>query len=119
MTCRAAAQDMRNYRGQIFRRFRTPGGFACSRVSGGQFGGPAGRPVALLARRERVPFRVPRLARARTIVGLGGSLAKLSRGRAALEVALAAAADAGAEPHLLDLRELDLSMYDPALELTP
>jgi len=54
-----------------------------------------------------------------TIVGLGGSLAKISRSRAALEVALAAAADAGAEPHLLDLRELDLSMYDPALELTP
>ena len=39
MTCRAAAQDMRNYRGQIFRRFRTAGGFVCSRVSGGQFGG--------------------------------------------------------------------------------
>jgi len=39
MTCRAAAQDMRNYRGQIFRRFRTPAGFVCMRVSGGQFGG--------------------------------------------------------------------------------
>jgi hypothetical protein len=39
MTCRAAAQDMRNYRGQIFRRFRTPGRFVCTRVSGGQFGG--------------------------------------------------------------------------------
>jgi hypothetical protein len=39
MSCRAAAQDMRNYRGQISRRFRTPGGFLCSRVSGGQFGG--------------------------------------------------------------------------------
>ena len=39
MRCRAAAQDMRRYRGQIFRRFRTPGGFVCTRVSGGQFGG--------------------------------------------------------------------------------
>jgi hypothetical protein len=39
MTCNAAAQDMRRYRGQISRRFRTPGGFACARVSGGQFGG--------------------------------------------------------------------------------
>jgi hypothetical protein len=39
MTCRAAAQDMRRYRGQISRRFRTPGGFVCSRVSGGQFAG--------------------------------------------------------------------------------
>jgi hypothetical protein len=39
MTCLAAAQDMRSYRGQIFRRFRTPGRFLCTRVSGGQFGG--------------------------------------------------------------------------------
>ena len=48
-----------------------------------------------------------------TIVGLGGSLAKTSRSRAALRVALAGAADAGAETELLDLRELDLPMYDP------
>ena len=39
MTCRAAVVEMRRYRGQIFRRFRTSGGFTCSRVSGGQFGG--------------------------------------------------------------------------------
>ena len=39
MTCRAAVLEMRRYRGQIFRRFRTPAGFTCSRVSGGQFGG--------------------------------------------------------------------------------
>jgi hypothetical protein len=39
MSCRAAVLDMRRYRGQIFRRFRTPGGFVCTRVSGGQFGG--------------------------------------------------------------------------------
>ena len=48
-----------------------------------------------------------------TIVGLGGSLAAVSRSRAALEVALAGAASAGAETTLLDLRELDLPMYDP------
>jgi FMN reductase len=53
------------------------------------------------------------------IVGLGGSLAKTSRSRAALSVALAGAADAGAETTLLDLRELDLPMYNPELELTP
>ena len=39
MTCRAAVVEMRRYRGQIFRRFRTPGRFTCSRVSGGNFGG--------------------------------------------------------------------------------
>jgi FMN reductase len=48
-----------------------------------------------------------------TIVGLGGSMAKISRSRAALEVALQGAADAGARTELLDLRELDLPMYDP------
>jgi hypothetical protein len=39
MTCRAAVVEMRRYRGQIFRRFRTPGRFTCARVSGGHFGG--------------------------------------------------------------------------------
>ena len=39
MTCRAAARDMRRYRRPIDRRFRTPGGFMCVRVSGGAFGG--------------------------------------------------------------------------------
>ena len=47
------------------------------------------------------------------IVGLGGSLAEVSRSRAALRVALAGAAGAGAETTLLDLRELDLPMYNP------
>jgi FMN reductase len=47
------------------------------------------------------------------IVGLGGSLAEISRSRAALRVALEGAAAAGAETTLLDLRELDLPMYDP------
>jgi FMN reductase len=48
-----------------------------------------------------------------TIVGLGGSLARSSRSRAALRVALDGAAEAGAETTLLDLRELALPMYDP------
>jgi FMN reductase len=46
------------------------------------------------------------------IVGLGGSLAKASKSRAALSKALAGAEAAGAETELLDLRELDLPMYD-------
>jgi FMN reductase len=48
-----------------------------------------------------------------TIVGLGGSLAQVSRSRAALRVALGGAAEAGAETELLDVRELDLPMYNP------
>ena len=47
------------------------------------------------------------------IVGLGGSLAGTSRSRAALLRALEGAAEAGAETELLDLRELDLPMYNP------
>jgi hypothetical protein len=39
MSCRAAKREMRRYRRPIRRRFRTPGGFRCSRVSGGRFGG--------------------------------------------------------------------------------
>jgi FMN reductase len=54
-----------------------------------------------------------------TIVGLGGSLAAVSRSRAALQVALAGAIDAGAKTTLLDLRELDLPMYNPEQEATP
>jgi FMN reductase len=53
------------------------------------------------------------MAKTLTIVGLGGSLAKVSRSRAALQVALDGAAAAGAETELLDLRELDLPMYNP------
>jgi NAD(P)H-dependent FMN reductase len=48
-----------------------------------------------------------------TIVGLGGSLARASKSRAALLRALEGAAAAGAETRLLDLRELDLPMYNP------
>jgi FMN reductase len=48
-----------------------------------------------------------------TIVGLGGSVAEISRSRAALHVAVDGAASAGAETELLDLRELALPMYNP------
>src|SRR5262245_59345073 len=47
------------------------------------------------------------------IVGLGGSVAEISRSRAALRVALDGASSAGAETELLDLRELELPMYNP------
>jgi FMN reductase len=47
------------------------------------------------------------------IVGLGGSLARPSTSRATLRLALEGAATAGAETHLLDLRELGLPMYNP------
>lgn len=53
------------------------------------------------------------------VVGLGGSLAKSSRSRAALSVALDGAAAAGANVKLLDLRELALPMYSPDLEADP
>jgi FMN reductase len=48
-----------------------------------------------------------------TIVGLGGSLRKGSTSRSALQWALAGASAAGAETTLLDLRELELPMYNP------
>ena len=54
-----------------------------------------------------------------TIVGLGGSLARTSRSLAALQVALDGAAEAGASTKLLDLRELDLPMFDPDEEREP
>ena len=47
------------------------------------------------------------------VVGLGGSMARVSRSRAALVVALEGVAAAGGTTELLDLRELDLPMYDP------
>jgi len=53
------------------------------------------------------------------IVGLGGSLARTSRSLAALRVALDGAAEAGATTTLLDLRELDLPMYNPDHEGEP
>lgn len=39
MTCRGAARDLRRHRGSIATRFRTPGGFACRRVSGTELAG--------------------------------------------------------------------------------
>jgi hypothetical protein len=39
MSCATAAKEMKRYSGEISTRFKTPGGFACGRVSGGQFGG--------------------------------------------------------------------------------
>jgi FMN reductase len=53
------------------------------------------------------------MAKTLTIVGLGGSLGENSRSRSALEIALVGAASAGAEATLLDLHELELSMYNP------
>jgi len=53
------------------------------------------------------------------IVGLGGSLARTSRSLAALRVALAGASAAGAATTLLDLRELDLPLYNPDDEREP
>ena len=54
-----------------------------------------------------------------TIVGLGGSLAHNSRSLAALRIALHGAGEAGAATKLLDLRELDLPMYNPDDEREP
>src|SRR6266699_5749119 len=54
-----------------------------------------------------------------TIVGLGGSLARASRSLAALQVALDGAAEAGASTKLLNLRELNLPMYNPDDEREP
>jgi FMN reductase len=52
-------------------------------------------------------------ARKLTVVGLGGSLASVSKSRVALRLALAGAEKAGAALELLELRELDLPMYNP------
>ena len=56
-------------------------------------------------------------ARVISIVGLGGSLGRISRSRSALQLALEGAAGAGAKTLLLDLRELDLPMFNPDHEL--
>jgi FMN reductase len=50
------------------------------------------------------------------IVGLGGSLRASSLSRTALAVALDGAAAAGATTELLDLRQLDLPMFNPEQE---
>src|SRR5581483_1240808 len=51
-----------------------------------------------------------------TIVGLGGSLRVSSLSRTALAVALDGAAAAGASTELLDLRQLELPMFNPEQE---
>ncbi|EMA40547.1 NADPH-dependent FMN reductase [Halobiforma nitratireducens] len=51
-----------------------------------------------------------------TVVAVSGSLRAESYTRTALQYVLEAAAEAGAETTLLDLREYDLPVYDPDLE---
>jgi NAD(P)H-dependent FMN reductase len=48
-----------------------------------------------------------------TVVAICGSLRETSYTRLALEHALAAASEAGAETELIDLREWDLPLFDP------
>ena len=51
------------------------------------------------------------------VVGVGGTLREGSSSLGALSRALVAAGEAGAQTGLLDLRELDLPMYQPGLTL--
>ena len=51
------------------------------------------------------------------VVGIGGTLRDGSKGLRALEEALQAAEEDGATTELLDLRELDLPMYEPGKPL--
>jgi FMN reductase len=51
------------------------------------------------------------------VVGIGGTLREGSTSLGALRRALEAAGEAGAETALLDLRELDLPMYEPGRPL--
>jgi len=53
------------------------------------------------------------------VVGLGGSLRATSSSRTALKVSLDGAAEAGAQTELLDLRGLNLPMYDPGSDDVP
>jgi len=50
------------------------------------------------------------------VVGLGGSLSKVSTSLAALKLALQGASDAGAKTILLNIRSLDLPIYAPDLD---
>ncbi len=58
-------------------------------------------------------FREERLK----VVGVGGTLREGSASLGALRRALAAAGEAGADTELLDLRELDLPVYEPGKAL--
>ena len=51
------------------------------------------------------------------VVGVGGTLREGSTSLGALRRPLAAAEEAGADTELLDLRELDLPMYEPGRQL--
>jgi len=53
------------------------------------------------------------------VIGLGGSLAQHSTSLAALKIALEGAAEGSATTELLDIKELSLPMYDPAITKTP
>ena len=53
------------------------------------------------------------MSRTPTVLAVSGSLREESYTRTALGYVLAAAADAGADVELLDLREYDLPVYDP------
>lgn len=53
------------------------------------------------------------------ITGLGGSVAQPSTSLAALKIALDAAAEAGAEVELFDIREMNLPMFDPKVPAPP
>jgi len=53
------------------------------------------------------------------VVGLGGSLAQHSTSLAALKIALDGAAEGSATTELLDIKELSLPMYDPAIKKPP
>ncbi|MGB7921749.1 MAG: NADPH-dependent FMN reductase [Pyrinomonadaceae bacterium] len=53
------------------------------------------------------------------VVALGGSMSGVSSSLAALKIALEGAAEAGAETLLLDVRALDLPMYEPDVTDAP
>jgi FMN reductase len=53
------------------------------------------------------------------VVGLGGSLAPASKSLAALKIALDAAADAGAEIELFDIRSMELPLFRPGMGEAP
>lgn len=57
------------------------------------------------------------MAKEHYVVGIGGTLRLNSRSRAATEAALRYAAERGAKTELLDLRELNLPMYVPGIEI--
>lgn len=53
------------------------------------------------------------------VIGLGGSMKEESTSRMALQVALDAAEESGAEVELFDVREMNLPMYTPGMDAPP